>query len=172
MSSSPSAAAAAAPWKRLLLSALETNAHLKHARFFQLVTPRIPLTDLGIGRISAHVSLCFILSVISGDGRFQRQACESHRGFQVRHSLLSHSPSFPLPPLLLCQCELLLVLLPQRLLGGLRQDPDQHRLPEQQGPNSRLFLSIAWWRFSDRTRSLIEHSKKIWNSSIYYRCYF
>ncbi|CAA6666874.1 unnamed protein product [Spirodela intermedia] len=36
--SSPPSAAAAAPWKRLLLSALEANANLKHARFFQLAT--------------------------------------------------------------------------------------------------------------------------------------
>lgn len=73
------------PWKALLLKALDSNSHLKHSSFFQLVKESFPcllFSPFFVIKPWFH-SLSAFVFFFSGDDRYQREAIESYRCFQV-----------------------------------------------------------------------------------------
>jgi hypothetical protein len=91
------------PWKQLLINALESNVHLKHSSFFQLVRPLIFILfflEVIFSKISNFVDVLF--GLVLGNNWIKWETFESHSGFQV-----TLSPSLPLSPSLsLCVLEL------------------------------------------------------------------
>ncbi|CAL9088893.1 unnamed protein product [Musa textilis] len=66
--------ATAASWKPLLLRALDSNAHLKHSAFFQLVLPT---------SLACFSYLILIGNYVAGDYRLQRKTFQSDGRLQI-----------------------------------------------------------------------------------------
>ncbi|RWW04370.1 hypothetical protein BHE74_00039778 [Ensete ventricosum] len=70
--------ATAVSWKPLLLRALDSNAHVKHSTFFQLVLPP---------SLACFSCLILIENYVAGDDRLQRKTFQSDGRLQVRSVL-------------------------------------------------------------------------------------